>query len=235
MNVAILCGGKGTRLAELTEGIPKGLIPVGNKPIVWHIMRYFASFGHKDFVLLVGYMAEKFRRYFEDHPEPEWALHFSDSGQAASKSRRLADARSVLQSDRFFLAYGDDLSDVDLDAVLAQNDASGALATLTAVRPVSAFGTITMAEDGTITRFEEKRPVKEWINGGYMAIRPGLLDQLHLGELEEAVLPALAARGAIDALRHDGFWMSMNTFKESQRLNAMWRNGDVPWAPREDR
>lgn len=227
--VAILCGGLGIRLAELTEQIPKGMIPVGERPILWHIMKYFASFGHIHFVLLVGYKAEKFVAYFEEHGEPGWDVAFVNSGEAATKSQRLLDARASLGGAPFFLAYGDDLSDVDLDAVAARNEKSGAVVTLTAVRSTSPFGIVRIADSGAIKSFEEKIELDDWINGGYMRVQPRIFDFLARGELETHVLPALASEGLIDAHQHEGFWMSMNTLKESQELGRIWRSGDVPW------
>jgi glucose-1-phosphate cytidylyltransferase len=229
MKVAILCGGKGTRLAELTEGIPKGLIPIGGRPIVWHIMRYFASFGHSDFVLLVGYQAHRFADYFHDQLPPGWTVAFVDSGAEASKSRRLLDARPHLAADRFFLSYGDDLTDVDLEAVVRKNTVSGATATLTAVRPLDPFGSLEMNAADQVVRFVEKGRLPHWINGGYMVIRPSIFPYLERGELETTVFPLLAERGEITAYKHAGFWISMNTYKDSQELDRIWNGGEPPW------
>ena len=233
MKVAILCGGKGTRLAELTEAIPKGLIPIGDQPIVWHIMQYFASFGHTEFVLLVGYMAAKFEQYVKTTPA-NWSVVCVDAGSEATKSERLLAAAAHLRSDRFFLAYGDDLCTVDLDQVVRANDASQAVVTLTAVRPPNPFGVIEIDPAGRVTSFREKEQSADWINGGYMVARPALFDELGRGELETVVLPHLAKQGSVDVWAHDGFWMSMNTFKESQELAAMWRAGAPPWRRWED-
>ena len=229
MKVAIFCGGIGARLAELTERVPKGLIPVGERPILWHIMKYFASFGHTSFVLLVGYKAEQFVAYFERYGEPGWTLEFEDSGANATKSERLLAAQGRLNGEPFFMAYGDDLSDVDLDAVRERNERTGAVVTLTAVRPANPFGIVCVTGDGRVDHFAEKIPLKDWINGGYMVARPAIFEYLSKGELESEVFPALAAAGLIDAHRHQGFWMSMNTLKESQELTRVWRSGNVPW------
>lgn len=234
MRVAILCGGKGTRLAELTEAIPKGLIPVGERPIVWHIMKYFASFGHTDFVLLVGYMAKKFEDYFGREKPADWSVVCVDSGEDATKSERLRAAREHLQDAPFFLSYGDDVCTVDLDAVLERNRKSDAIVTMTAVRPPNPYGVIDIDAHGRVTGFREKEQSVEWINGGYMVVRPTLFEHLGIGELETDVLPVLAAEGRVDVHRHDGFWMSMNTFKESQELARMWRSGAAPWRRWED-
>ena len=229
MKVAILCGGKGTRLAELTEGIPKGLIPIGGRPIVWHIMKYFEAFGHRDFVLLVGYKAAEFVDYFAAHRAAEWTITFVNSGVEASKSERLRDARPLLDDDRFFLSYGDDLTDVDLNLVLERNTTSPAVVTLTAVRPPNPFGSLKMDTEGNVTAFVEKGPLPDWTNGGYMVVRPAVFEALSQGELESGVLPFLAQRGGVNAFRHDGFWLSMNTYKDTQELDRIWNAGNPPW------
>lgn len=229
MKVAILCGGKGTRLAELTEGVPKGLIPIGGRPIVWHIMKYFEAFGHRDFVLLVGYKATEFVDYFAAHRATERTITFVNSGIEASKSERLRDARPLLDNDRFFLSYGDDLTDVDLDLVLERNTMSSAVVTLTAVRPPNPFGSLKMDTEGNVTALVEKGPLTDWINGGYMVVRPAIFEDLSRGELESGVLPYLAQRGEVNAHKHHGFWMSMNTYKEFLELDRIWQTGDAPW------
>lgn len=229
MKVAILCGGRGTRLAQLTEGIPKGLIPIGDRPIVWHIMKYFESFGHHDFVLLVGYRASAFIDYFRTHAAPAWTVTFIDSGVDASKSARLSDARPYLNTDRFFLSYGDDLTDADLTDVVQANTASHTAVTITAVRPMSPFGSLRINAANKVTQFVEKGPLSDWINGGYMVVRPEMLEYLELGELETHVLPFLARRKQVDAYQHTGFWMSMNTYKDSQELDRIWNEGRPPW------
>jgi len=229
MKVAILCGGKGARLAELTEGMPKGLIPIGGRPIVWHVMKYFESFGHRDFVLLVGYRAGQFVDYFTPEATPGWSVAFVDSGPDASKSRRLEDAEAHLGGDRFFLSYGDDLTDADLHRVVQKNTASDAVVTITAVRPASPFGSLEIDRAGKVTGFIEKGPFPGWINGGYMVVRPSVFPHLARGEFESSVLPFLAQRRLVDVYRHRGFWMSMNTYKDTQELDRIWDGGNPPW------
>jgi len=232
MKVAILCGGKGTRLAELTEGIPKGLIPIGDRPIVQHVMDHFASYGHSDFVLLVGYQAQKFADHLAPRTPDGWTVRFVDSGVHASKSQRVKDAAPLLDGEPFFLSYGDDLTDVDLHEVLRANTAADATVTLTAVRPTNPFGSLTIDDTGRVTGFLEKAPLPDWVNGGYMVVRPSIFPYLSRGELERDVLPFLARRGEVNAYRHTGFWMSMNTYKDTQELERIWRMGNPPWGGR---
>lgn len=229
MKVAILCGGKGTRLTELTETTPKGMIPIGGRPIVSHVMDYFASFGHSDFVLLVGYRAHEFIDHLGSLTPAGWTVRFVDSGIHASKSQRVRDAAPLLDGERFFLSYGDDLTDVDLDAVVRANSATGAMVTLTAVRPTNPFGSLQIDDQGRVTGFFEKEPLPDWVNGGYMVVRPSIFPHLARGELERDVLPFLAQRGEVSAYRHSGFWRSMNTYKDTQELERIWSKGDPPW------
>ena len=229
MKVAILCGGKGTRLTGVAGGMPKGLIPIGGRPVVWHVMKYFAAFGHLDFVLLLGYGAGQFVDYFAGKTAPGWTITFVDSGPEASKSQRIMDTEPYLAGDRFFLSYADDLTDVDLLRVLRRNTASGATVTLTAVRPASPFGLLKTDRAGRVVEFVEKGPLPSWINGGYMVVRPPVFQHLARGEFESAVLPFLDRRGEVDVCRHTGFWMSMNTPKDVQALERIWDAGDPPW------
>lgn len=232
MDVVILAGGKGTRLRELTHEIPKGLTPIGNRPILWHIMSIFAHYGHTRFIVCVGYEAEQITRHFDDpdNVEPGWEVVTSDAGVAASKSARIRAALEHVRGDRFLLGYGDDLADVDIDAVEALADASESIVTLTAVQPMSPFGILDLADDGRITGFREKRRMNEWINGGFMSVSREIEAYLPLGELEKEVFEALVAAGRLNAYRHTGFWKAMNTHKQYLEFNDLARaGGALPW------
>lgn len=228
MVVVVFCGGKGLRLAEYPQPIPKGLIPVDEKPIVMHIMQHFASYNHKHFILLVGYMADKFRSYSSQFKEQGWTVEFVDSGENATKSQRLMDARPLINNKEFFLAYGDDIGNVNLDNVVAQNKKSHAVITLTAVQPENPYGTMEILDNGFITRFEEKMNIKEWVNGGYMIARSAIFNYLGLGDLEADVFPVLAEKNLIDAYKHNGFWMSVNTPKELEMIRRAFSNMQIP-------
>lgn len=229
MTVIILAGGKGTRLAEITERTPKAMICLNGDPILWHIMKYFSCYGHKDFVLCTGYMANKIERYIRANAEDTWNITCVDSGVEATKSQRLTDASAVVQGDRFFIAYGDDLGDVDLDRVVRLNEQTGKTVTLTCVRPQSPFGVLRLDGNGDIAEFREKCLLNHWINGGYMVARQELFGYLGRGELETEVFTALVRERKINAYKHTGFWRSMNTFKDFQMVEEMCRSGQMPW------
>ncbi len=226
MDVVILAGGKGTRLKKLTHDIPKGLVSIGDRPILWHIMNHYAAFGHRRFILGVGYEGQQIADYFDgDGAMPGWEVICSDAGAAASKSDRIRAALDYVASDRFWLGYGDDLADVDLDAVDGHARATQSIVTLSAIQPVSPFGVLDLAEDGDIVGFREKSRMVEWINGGFMSVDRSIGDYLHLGELEVEVFEALVAQGRINARRHHGLWKAMNTYKDYLELNAMLESG----------
>lgn len=231
MDVVILAGGKGTRLSELTQDTPKGLAPIGQRPILWHIMSIFARQGHTRFVVCVGFQGHKIADHFADEANtgPGWAVVTSDAGLEASKSERLAAALAHVRSDRFFLAYGDDLANVDLASVDAAARREATVVTLSAVQPMSPFGVLDVADDGRITGFREKCRMNEWINGGFMSVSRAIGDYLHLGELEREVFAALVAEGRLSAYRHRGFWKAMNTHKQYLEFNEMTGRGALPW------
>ena len=229
MRVVILCGGKGTRMGALTAQRPKGLLQVGRAPIVEHIMAHYASYGHRDFVLLLGHAASRFREHFATSPRSDWSIAFSELGPEASKSSRLLAAHPLLGGAPFLLAYGDDLSDVDIDALLAFHTSAGAQVTLTAVHPPQRFGRLTLDPTGQVTRFRQDSPPSDWINAGFMVVEPTLFDWLGAGELEPVVLPRLAEAGKLAAYRHGGFWTSMNTPSEYHSLQQRWQRGEAPW------
>lgn len=231
MDVVILAGGKGTRLRELTHEIPKGLAPIGDRPILWHIMNIFARQGHTRFILCVGYQAHMIADYFSgERREPGWEVVISDAGLTASKSERVKAALEHVAGPRFFLAYGDDLADVDLNAVTRQAEQTESIVTLSAVQPPSPFGVIDIDDDGAITGFREKCRMNQWINGGFMSVSSDIRRYLHLGELEAEVFDALVAERRINAYRHPGFWKAMNTHKQYLQFNELAADGKLPWA-----
>lgn len=232
MDVLILAGGKGTRLAELTHDTPKGLAPIGDRPILWHIMKIFADQGHRRFILCVGYQGHRIAEYFDGPGKtPGWEVHCSNAGLEASKSQRVAAGLKLVEGRRFFLSYGDDLADVDLAAVSELAETSESLVTLTAVQPQSPFGVLDLAADGQITGFREKCTMNEWINGGFMSVDASIERYLHLGELEDEVFAALVAEDRLNAYRHRGFWKAMNTHKQYLEFNdlAKTQANALPW------
>ncbi|MBN1157023.1 NTP transferase domain-containing protein [Candidatus Woesearchaeota archaeon] len=229
--VVILCGGKGTRLREHTEQIPKALVEIGGKPIIWHIIKFYAHWGVNRFILCVGYKSEKIREYFsgiDDFKGKEILL--SDAGENASKAKRILEASSFVKGENFYVAYGDDLSDVNIGEVAAHHIESGNIVTLTAVPLVSQFGIVELDDSLQITGFKEKPKLNHWLNGGFFVFSRRIFDYLELpGELEVEVFNELVKRGKIGAYKHSGNWKCMNTFKESQELNDLWNKNKAFW------
>ncbi len=233
MKVVILCGGKGTRLGEYTQEIPKPLIEINRKPILWHLMKMYASYGFNDFILCLGYLGHKIEEYFRD--SSEFNITFVNTGQESSKAERLMKVKHLIDSDKFFVAYGDDLSDVNFNELLKSHNNMDILATLTSIRPVSQFGIIEFSNEGLITQFKEKPILKQWINGGFFVFDKRIFDYFQHGwELEKEIFEKLALENKISAFKHEGFWHCMNTPKDAKVLNSMWEAGHVPWKTWED-
>jgi glucose-1-phosphate cytidylyltransferase len=256
MKVVILCGGLGTRLREETEFRPKPMVPIGNRPILWHIMRRFALYGHKDFVLCLGYKGEQIKDYFRNyrwnsqdvtvslarpdapkfHPgggAEDWNVALCDTGADSLTAWRVRAVRQHVGRGPFFLTYGDGVGDIDLKKLLAFHRKSGAVCTLTAVHPPGRFGEVGLRPDGSVETFNEKPQTETgYINGGFMVCEPEIFDYLPddpATMLEEGPLRRLAAEGRLAAYRHEGFWQPMDTYQEFTRLNQMWESGRAPW------
>jgi glucose-1-phosphate cytidylyltransferase len=252
MRVVILAGGQGTRLAEETESRPKPMVDIGGRPILWHIMKHYAKYGFKEFVIALGYRAEDVKRFFVDYlslngdmtvelgnravqrHEPErdaWTVHLVDTGLDANTGGRVGRLRTLLADGPFLLTYGDGVSDVDLQSLVECHRSSGKLVTVTAVRPPSRFGGLSFDADGSV-RFIEKPQIGEgWINGGFMVLEPQALDYISGDEtsLEADVLERISNEGKLGAYRHEGFWQPMDTYQETQYLNKLWAEGKAPW------
>ena len=230
MDVVILAGGKGTRLAELTQETPKGLAPIGGRPILSHLMGIFARQGHTRFILCVGYEGQQIAAYFQGEGLlPNTEVVISNAGLEASKSERIQNALQSVQSDRFLLSYGDDLANVNLSAVIAQSLSTDSIVTLTAVQPLSPFGVLNLEQNGRISGFQEKSRMPDWINGGFMSVSKTIADYLPLGELENEVFERLVAEERINAYRHQGFWKAMNTHQDYLQFNELTDRGELPW------
>ena len=256
MKTVILAGGLGTRLSEETANKPKPMVEIGGRPMLWHLLSFYAEFGHREFVIACGYRVEVIKQYFHDlsvhaadwtvdlrsgHREvvnqqaPDWRVHVVDTGRDTMTGGRLHRLRSMLCDETFMVTYGDGLSDVDVHALLAFHRSHGKLATVTAVHPPARFGAMTI--DGeSVTQFSEKPQTSEgWINGGFFVFEPGVLDYMD-GDtisLERGPLEQLAADGELKAFRHEGFWQPMDTLREKNLLEDLWQGGSAPWtAPR---
>jgi glucose-1-phosphate cytidylyltransferase len=231
MDVVILCGGRGTRLQERTEEIPKPLVEIGGRPILWHIVRLYAEQGLRSFVLCTGYKGELIERFVAQEPWPDGIeVRCVDTGLDTQTGGRVLAARDALHGDRFCATYGDGLADIDLRAELAFHAAHGATATMAVVRPELQFGVTELGEDDVVTGFREKPRSEHWINGGFFVFERRVFDELRPESiLEREPLERLAADGELRAYRHTGFWECMDTYKDAVALNDLWAGGAPPW------
>jgi glucose-1-phosphate cytidylyltransferase len=230
--VAILCGGRGTRLQEHTQAIPKPLVEIGGMPIVWHVIQLYAAQGFDRFLLATGYKGELIERFTAEQRWPESVgVECVDTGletQTGGRIKRLAP--HLREGERFCATYADGLADIDLDALLAFHDGHDGLATMTVVRPELQFGVTELAEDGHVRGFREKPRSDHWINGGFFCFEAPVLGYLEDDSvLERAPLERLAGEGELRAHRHEGFWECMDTYKDAVALNDMWAGGAAPW------
>lgn len=224
----ILCGGRGTRLREYTESLPKPLVEIGGRPILWHIMRMYAAQGFRDFVLALGYLGEQIERDFKGLAE-DWRVAFVPTGPDTQTGGRIARVRAHVSSP-FFATYGDGLADVDLRSLLTFHRGHGRAATVTVVQPSLGFGLADVDAMGRVVRFVEKPRVNGWVNGGFFVFDERIFEYLGPDSvLEREPMERLAAAGQLMAFRHEGFWACMDTYKDHEELNALWMSGRAPW------
>lgn len=252
MKVVILAGGLGTRLAEETEIVPKPMVEVGHRPLIWHIMKHYANQGHRDFLLALGYKGEQLKRFFLDYAlisgdltvsladrsvtphgtqHDDWTVNLIDTGFETQTGGRLGRLKPWLEGERFMLTYGDGVSNIDLKALLAFHEEHGKMVTVTAVRPPSRFGGITIGADGAV-RFVEKPQVGEgWVNGGFMVMEPGIFGYIASDDtvLEHDVLEKISSEGELRAFEHREFWQCVDTLRDLRYLRSLWSAGDAPW------
>jgi len=252
MKAVILAGGLGTRLAEETEIKPKPMVEIGGCPILWHIMKHYASYGFCEFCVALGYKGDIIKRYFLDYYRlnghmtvnlangeieverkhcEDWRVHLLDTGLRTLTGGRLRRIEALLKDGTFLLTYGDGVSDVDLGALVRFHRSHGRLATLTAVRPPARYGNLEFHGD-LVAEFTEKPQIGEgWINGGFMVLNPGVFDYLDndTNSLESDVLERLSADGQLAAYRHTGFWQCMDTLRDVHLLESLWQSGRPPW------
>ena len=238
MKVAILAGGRGERMGAETRDRPKPMVEVGGRPLLWHVMRHYAHHGHRHFAIALGYRGDVVRRYFRDEPSLTAGLRVDlvDTGPDTNTGGRLRRLAGHLRDGTFFLTWGDGLADVDLDALLAFHRGHGRLATVTAVHPPPRFGSLALEGD-RVTRFREKAETSEWINGAFFALEPGVLDYVEGDEVawEAQPMTRLCAEGELMAYRHTGFWRCVDTPRERDALEELWKSGAAPWATWERR
>ncbi len=230
--VAILCGGRGTRIARDEDDLPKPLVPVGGRPILWHVMALYAAQGFTKFLLLTGWQSDRVARaaqQFEQVDDGDWTVDILDTGNDTETGGRVARARQLLNGETFALTYADGVADIDLNAELAFHRSEGALATIAVTRPKSPWGEARL-DDDRITGFVEKPTLETWINGGFMFMEPGVFDFIAVDDvLERRPLENLATEGELRAFRHEGFWECMDTYKDSIQLNDLCADGTPPW------
>ncbi len=229
--VAILCGGRGTRLQAHSPSLPKPLVEIGARPILWHVIQIYLAQGFRRFLLLTGYQAELIERFVRecDWP-PEATVECFDTGVDTPTGGRVQLAAERLDSELFCLTYADGVADIDLHALLAEHEHHRALATMTVVRPRLQFGMAELNGDGTVLGFVEKPRSEHWVNGGFFCFEPGVFELLdERSVLEREPLARLADRGQLRGFRHEGFWECMDTYKDAIVLNDLWRGDRAPW------
>lgn len=252
MKVIILAGGYGTRLSEYTDVIPKPMVPIGGKPILWHIMQRYASYGFKDFYLALGYKSEVIKEYFhkfnsltsdfsinlstgkiEIHNNIglDWNVTFVETGKNSMTGGRLKRMKPFINNDSFMLTYGDGVADINLDALLSFHKRHGKMVTVTAVHPVARFGELEI-KDNLVKSFQEKPQVKiGWINGGFFICEPDIFDLIEDDStiLEGQPLEFLANQNQLMAYKHNGFWQCMDTKRDKDFLEELWQKNEATW------
>jgi len=252
MKVAILAGGYGTRLAEETDIRPKPMVEIGGSPILWHIMMHYYQYSYKDFIIALGYKGDFIKRWFKDFSTlsgslsiktntgevvtrekqvPEWMVELVETGLNTATGGRIKRLQPLIGKETFMLTWGDGLSDVDLDKLLAFHRSHGKLATMTAVRPQARYGHLEFEGD-RVREFNEKNQLSEgWINGAFFILEPGIFDYIDGDEImwEQQPLERLAQEGELMAYKHEAFWQCMDTLREKHLLETMWKSGKAPW------
>ena len=253
MKVAILAGGMGTRLAEETEQRPKPMVEIGGKPILWHIMKYYSSYGYNEFFIALGYKKEAIIRYFLDlhyyssdltistgdgsitvhgqRRELDWIVHLIDTGLLSDTGGRLKRLAPYIGSSTFMLTWCDGLSDVDLESLLAFHQSHGKVATVTAVRAPARFGYLKLDREHVSGFCEKPDDGDGWINGAFFVLEPGVFGYIQddATSWERGPMERLAAEGQLAAYRHTSFWQCMDTLREKRLLDELWTQGKAPW------
>ena len=230
MKTAILCGGEGTRLKELTESIPKPLVEIGGKPILWHIMKVYSHYGFNDFILCLGYKGDLIEEYFKKNKEKEWNIAFADTGQKTNTGGRIKKIEKYIDDGLFFATYGDGLANINLKELLDFHKRKNKIATITCVNPLSQFGIIDIGNNNLIIRFREKPPLNQWINGGFFVFNKEIFGFISDDDiLEKRPFEILANKKEIAAYKFRDFWDCMDTFKDMQLLNKLWKEQKAPW------
>ncbi|MEE9411679.1 MAG: glucose-1-phosphate cytidylyltransferase [Methylococcales bacterium] len=252
MKIGILAGGLGTRLSEETEIKPKPMVEIGGKPIIWHVMQHYARYGYTDFSIALGYKGEYIKRWMKDFStfhssmtvntgsgevvvhnqnSVEWSVDLVDTGDNTATGGRIKRLKPWMGDSTFMLTWGDGVSNVDLDALLAFHRSHGKLATLTTVRPPARFGHLEFDGDKVIEFAEKPQTAEGWINGAFFVLEPEIFDYIEGDETqwEKEPLEKLAADGQLMAYRHTSFWQCMDTIRDKKLLEKLWQEGNPPW------
>ncbi len=255
MKTIILCGGKGIRLYEETKLRPKPMVSVGDKPIIWHIMKIYAHYGYNEFVLALGYKAEFIkdfflnqkayttdftlktkdhttRFYFENRAEvDEFEITFVDTGRETLIGERILRCQKYIpKNDKYFMVtYGDGVSDLNIEKLIDFHKKQGTIGTITGVHPRSKFGLVKVDKNNLVTKFIEKPILTDWVNGGYMVFKRDFFNYLRVGEMEHPALKRLAKEKELSLYQHNGFWYAVDTFKELEDLGTLWALPNPPW------
>lgn len=253
MKVVLFCGGLGMRIREYSESIPKPMVPIGYRPILWHVMKYYAHFGHKEFILCLGWKGDAIKEYFLNYNEclsndfvlqkggnsikllntdiDDWKITFVDTAVASNIGQRLKAVQAHLQDDEVFLAnYTDGLTDLHLPDLVEQFHADRAIGSFLSVKPAQNFHTVETDDEGVVLDIQSVSSANVWINGGYFIFHRDIFQVLHEGEeLVEEPFRRLIHKRRLTAYKYDGFWRCMDTFKEKQDLDEKFARGDAPW------
>jgi glucose-1-phosphate cytidylyltransferase len=253
MKTVILAGGLGTRMREETEYKPKPMVEIGGFPIIWHIMKSYSMFSHRDFVVCTGYKGEMIKEYFREfetlnsdftinleagksikihnsESEINWSVTLADTGGLTTTGGRILKVRKYLDNQTFMCTYGDGLSDINITELINFHRSHGKVATLTCIRPVSRFGKIKVDSTGVVKQFQEKPQTTEWVNGGFFVFEPQIFNYLSEDKsLEEDTVIKLINDSQLMAFKHDGFWQPMDTYRDVLELNKVWDSGLAPW------
>lgn len=253
MKTVILAGGFGTRLSEYTKLIPKPMVEIGGKPILWHIMNHYAHYGYKDFVVALGYKGEVIKDYFMQYYARnndlsinlstgslqylskqcfDWHVTLCDTGANSMTGGRLRRLKDIIGDEDFMMTYGDAVSDVNIKELVSRYRQSGCKAMVTAVHPTARFGELLIDDDDYVRSFKEKPQVNQgWINGGFFVLSSQVFNYIDNDQtvFEADPLERLCAEGQLKTYRHEGFWQCMDTVRERDMLNKMWEDGNAPW------
>lgn len=253
MKVVLFCGGLGTRLRDYSDQVPKPMVPIGYRPVLWHVMKYYARFGYKDFILCLGYKADAIKNYFLNYDESltndfvfenggsdiqllhsdidDWRITFADTGLTATIAERLVAVKKYLGDDEVFLAnYSDGLTNFPIPQLVEKHQENGAVASFLCIKPYHSFHVVRAAYNGCVERIEDTTGADFWVNGGYFVLNREIFDYIEPGdELVNQPFQRLIAESKLYAHKYTGFWGCMDTYKEKQMLDDLFDRGEAPW------